>query len=246
MSALSRIPVVALCLLGISGLGSSLALRSSHADDSPVPPPYLVTGSNHVIVGVVWDEKAVRKALPSWVVPAQGMTGAINIYSATGGYGLTPFQSAYFWIDIEGFDSVSGIKGRWMLHGVYGPQEKTVVAMRDWEGFPVRNGTARIESTAEGKRAIGTVDNHDFVSVEIKSTPGACEPGAVTINYLTRKGLVEVPAAGEVCKAEPVLVQVHARPGDPFAEFQPLKTLWAIEFRNGAFSNPHPRPLDRQ
>ena len=237
--------IVGFCLVGIIGNCDLLGTRTSYADEGPVPPPYLVTGSNHVIVGVVWDEKAVRNALPAGVVPVQGMTGAINIYSATGGYGLTPFQSAYFWIDIEGFDSASGIKGRWMLHGVYGPQEKTVVAMRDWEGFPIRNGTSRFETTTDGKRAIGSVNNHDFVIVEIKSIPGSCEPGAVTINYLTRKGLVEVPAAGDVCKAEPVSVQVHARPGDPFAEFQPLKTLWAIEFRNGAFSNPHPRPLDR-
>ncbi len=230
-----------LCVIGIWGLGDGIAL----ADEKPVPPPYLVTGSNHVIVGVEWEETAIRKALPSWISPAKEMTGAINIYYAEGGYGLGAFQSAYFWVDIEGYDSISGIKGRWMLHGVYGPNEKTTAAVRDWEGFPVRNGTSRFEPTSQGKRAIGTVNGEDFVTVEIKTIPDSCVPGSVTLNYLTQKGLIEVPAAGDVCKAEPVSVKVHARPDDPFAAFRPVKALWAIEFKNGAFSDPRPQPLSR-
>ena len=234
-----------LYLFGICVIVSGLVVGMASADDQPVPPPYLVTGSNHVIVGVVWEEAAIRKALPSWLKPAEGMTGAINIYQAEGGYGLGPFQSAYFWVDVEGFDSASGIKGRWMLEGVYGLQEKATAAMRDWEGFPVRNGTSRFEQTPQGKRAIGTVDGHDFVTVEIKSIPESCQPGAVTLNYLTRKGLIEVPAAGDVCKAEPISVEVHAPPGDPFGAFRPVKTLWAIEFKNGAFADPRPQALSQ-
>ena len=232
-------------LLIIFGIVSGLVVRIAIADDQPVPPPYLVTGSNHVIVGVVWEEAAIRKALPSWLKPAEGMTGAINIYQATGGYGLGPFQSAYFWVDVEGFDSASGIKGRWMLEGVYGPHEKATSAMRDWEGFPVRNGTSRFEPIPQGRRAIGTVNGQDFVTVTVKSIPDSCQPGAVTLNYLTRKGLIEVPAAGDVCKAEPISVEVHARPDDPFAAFRPVKTLWAIEFKNGAFSDPRPLSLNQ-
>jgi len=232
-----------LCLLGLVGLGSAWVSGIALADDKVVPPPYLAAGTNHVIVGVVWDEVAIRKALPSWITPVEGMTGAINIYQAERGYGLTPYQSAYFWVDVEGFDSPSGVKGRWMLQGVYGPQEKTSIALREWEGFPVRNGTSRFEATAEGKRAMGTVNGQDFVTVEIKSVPGSCEPGSVTLNYPTRKGLIEIPATGDVCKAEPVSVEVTARPGDPFAAFRPVKVVWAIEFKNGAFSLPRPQPI---
>jgi hypothetical protein len=218
-----------------------LDVKIVYADDKPVPPPYLVTGNNHVIVGVAWDEAAVRRALPSWVTPVEGATGAINIYTAQSGYGLTPYQSAYFWVDVEGFDSASGVKGRWMMQGVYGPQEKTSAAFREFFGLPVRNGMARLEDTADGKRAIGTVNGQDFVTIEVRSTT-ECGPGPVTLNYVGPKGLTQIPASGEVCKAEPVAAEVHARPGDPFAAFRPVKLLWAIEVKNGSFSIARPQP----
>ena len=233
------------CLAGFCAIATGACVGTTRADDKIVRPPYLVTGSNHVIVGVVWEEAAVRGALPSWLKPAEGMTGAINIFQAERGYGLGSYQGAYFWVDVEGFDSASGIKGRWMLQGVYGPAEKISASYRQFYQLPVRNGTSRFELTPQGKRAIGTVDGHDFVTVEINSSTKSCQAGSVTLNYPTPEGVLEVPAAGDVCEAEPVSVEVHARPGDPFAAFRTVKVLWAIEFRNGAFSNSHPVPYSQ-
>jgi hypothetical protein len=31
------------------------------------------------------------------------MTGAINIYQTGGSYAFGPYQSAYLWVDVEGF-----------------------------------------------------------------------------------------------------------------------------------------------
>jgi hypothetical protein len=227
--------------LNVGAVVCAVGVATARADGL-VAPPYLVAGTNHIIVGVVWDETAVRRALPAWVTPVEGMTGAINIYQAERGYGLTPYQSAYFWVDVEGYDSPSGVKGRWMLQGVYGPDEKTSAALKQYSGLPVRNGTSRFEQTSEGKAAIGTVNGQDFVTVVIKPS-NECEAGAVTLNYPTTKGLIEIPAAGTVCKAEPVSATVHAPKGDPFAAFTPLKVTWAIEFKDGAFSIARPRPL---
>ena len=227
--------------LNVGAAACALGAATARADGL-VAPPYLVAGTNHIIVGVVWDEAAVRRALPAWVTPTEGMTGAINIYQAERGYGLTPYQAAYFWVDVEGYDSPSGVKGRWMLQGVYGPDEKTSATLKQYIGLPVRNGTSRFEETSEGKAAIGTVNGQDFVTVVIKPS-NECGPGAVTLNYPTVKGLVEIPAAGTVCKAEPVSATVHAPKGDPFAAFTPLKVTWAIEFKDGAFSIARPRPL---
>jgi len=219
-----------------------LSLESAQAAGQPPAPPYLVAGTNHVIVGVVWDEAAIRSSLPAWITPVEGMTGAINIYQAERGYGLTPYQSAYFWVDVEGYDSPSGVKGRWMLQGVYGPNEVTSAALKQYVGLPVRNGTSRFEQTSQGKAAIGTVNGHDFVTVVIKPS-NDCEAGAVTLNYPSKMGLTEIPAAGTVCKAEPISATVYAPKGDPFAAFQPVKVIWAIEFKDGAFSITRPRPL---
>ena len=123
---------------------------------------------------------------------------------------------------------------------MYGPWEQTSAALRHWYGLPVRNGTSRLEVTAKGKRATGAINGHDFISVEIESFSESGEPASVTLNYLTPKGLLEIPFVAELRRAEPVSVEVHAVPGDPFATFQPVKVLWAVEYRNGCFAFTRP------
>ena len=235
-------------VLGIA-LGFTCVLSS--AQDKPLPPPYQMAGTNHVFLGVVWDEAAVRKALPAGITPVKDMTGAINIYQADKGYVIGPYQAAYFWVDVEGFDSPEGIKGRWMLAGVYGPQDKTPATLKEYYGFPVRVGTSRFEPTPDGKRAIGTVNGRDFIKVEIKSTPGACEAVAGRVNYpglseKTKQVVVnEIPFVGESCKAEPVSVKVDAPAGDPFSAFPIAKVVWAAELKNGSFSFTLPKAASK-
>jgi hypothetical protein len=87
--------------LGISLLaGTALAVASApaKAEEKIQPPPYQMAGSNHVIVGVVWEEAAIRKALPPGIEPVKGMTGGINIYSVERGYVIGPYSAAYFWV----------------------------------------------------------------------------------------------------------------------------------------------------
>ena len=85
--------------------------------------------------GELLDEAAIRKALPPGIEPVKGMTGGINIYSAERGYPMGPYSAVYFYVDIEGFDSPEGIKGRWMLAGAYGPQAKTSAALKAFYGL---------------------------------------------------------------------------------------------------------------
>jgi hypothetical protein len=223
-----------------------VALGPSIAQTKAPPPPYQIAGSNHVFVGVIWEEAAIRKALPPGVTPVKEMTGAINIYQTGGSYAFGPYQSAYFWVDIEGFDSPDGTKGRWMLAGVYGPNDQMHKALNEYYGLPVRLGTSRVESTSEGKRAIGTVNGQDFVTVEIKSSD-ECQAAAGTLNYPglspTRKQLVvnEIPFVGQACKAEPISVRVNAPAGDPFSGYPIAKVVWAAEFRNASFSFSPPK-----
>jgi hypothetical protein len=224
-----------------------IACATSYAQTKAPPPPYLIAGSNHVFVGVVWDEASIRQALPPGITPVKEMTGAINIYQTGGSYAFGPYQSAYFWVDIEGFDSPDGAKGRWMLAGVYGPEDKMPVALKEYYGLPVRLGASRVEPTAEGKRAIGTVNGQDFVTAEIKSVPDGCQAAAGTVNYpgvapKTKQLVVnEIPYVGEFCKAEVVSVNVNAPAGDPFSAYKIAKVVWAAEFRNASFSFSPPK-----
>jgi hypothetical protein len=249
---LSRIAVVSMVILfsviPCMVVGVVFGGAGALAAEPLLPPPYQIANTNHIVVGVTWDEAVVRKLLPPGIKPVDGMTGGINIYQAPNGYGITPYQSAYFWVDIEGFDSPQGTKGRWMLQGVYGPEAKTANALREFYGFPVRNGTSRLEETAESKRAMGILDGQPFVTVEIKPMPDPCQNISGLLNY---PGVVEktkqiminqIPYTLDLCKAEVISVKVTAPPGDPFAALHPAKVLGAVELKNGAFSFSRPVP----
>ncbi len=229
--------------LGIS-LAAGMALTampiSPQAADQLSPPPYLVTGLNGVEINVVWDEAAVRKALPRGIEPVKEVTGGINIYSVERGNVVAPYSAAYFYVDVEGFDSPDGVKGRWMLAGAYGPDPKTSEALRQYNGLPVRPGSSRIESTADGKHAVGTVNGHDVITADFKPVPGSCQPAAVRLNYVAlapqgeQPEVNHIPFVGEICKAEPVSAKIVAPSGDPFAAFSIVKVTGVSETKNGA------------
>ena len=241
------------CWLYVSAFTLSAVFTSvtSKAEEKIQPPPYEVAGMNGVSIGVVWDEAAIRKALPHGIEPAKGMTGGINIYSAERGYVIGPYSAAYFYADVEGFDSPEGIKGRWMLAGVYGPQPKTSDALKTFYGAPVRPGTARFEPTADGKRAIGTVNGQDFITAEFKSVPGSCQAAAVLLNYVVLPPETEqlavnrIPVTMDSCKAELVSAKVTAAADDPFATYPISKFTGVAEFKNGSAAIFPPQPTGK-
>jgi hypothetical protein len=239
-----------LAACSVAGIALVFASVPSKAEERVQPPPYEIAGLNGVTVNVVWDDAAVKKALPPGIEPAKGMTGGINIYNTERGYVVGPYSAAYFWVDIEGFDSPEGIKGRWMLAGVYGPQPKTTAAFQA-SGFPVRSGTSRFEPIADGKRAVATVNGQDFVTAEVKSLPGSCEAGSVLLNYVSMspqaKQLVvtHIPVVGDFCKADPVSAKVTAASGDPFAAFTVAKVVGVSEGRNLSVAITVPQPVEK-
>jgi hypothetical protein len=226
----------------IAGTALAVSAGTSKAEEKIQPPPYEMSGANFMFFGVVWDEAAIRKALPPGIQPVSGMTGGINIYSTERGYVVGPYSAAYLWVDIEGFDSPEGVKGRWMLAGAYGPQPKTSAALKTYYGLPVRPGSSRFEPTADGKRAVATVDGHDVITAEIKMIPGSCEAVAASVNYEsvspeTKQVVVtRIPFVADSCKAEPVSVKITAPSGDPFSAYPILKVVGASDIRNGSFA----------
>jgi hypothetical protein len=226
----------------IAGAALAVSAMTSKAEEKIQPPPYQMAVGNFVFVAVVWDDAAIRKALPPGIKPVSGMTGGINIYSVDRGYVIGPYSAVYFWVDIEGFDSPEGIKGRWMLAGAYGPQPTTSAALKLYYGLPVRPGSSRVEPTADGKRAVATVDGQDVVIAEIKSVPGSCEAAAVSVNYESlspqtkQVSVLRIPFVGDSCKAEPVSVKITAPPSDPFSAYPIAKVVGVSDFRNGSFA----------
>jgi hypothetical protein len=164
---------------------------------------------------------------------------------------LGAYSAAYFYVDVEGFDSPEGIKGRWMLAGVYGPQVKTSAALKAYSGFPVRPGTSRVGSGSDDRRAIGTVSGQDFVTAEIKAVPGSCSAGAISVHYLAlspetdQVTLTKIPFVGDLCKADLVSVKITPPPGDALATYTIAKAVGASEIRNGSFTIEAPQPTKK-
>jgi hypothetical protein len=207
--------------------------------DQQLPlPPYQIAGGDHVQIGIVWDE-TVAATLPTGLRPAAGMTGGLNIYRTTQARVLRPYSSAYIWLDVEGFDTPEGFKGRWMLAGVYGPEPVAAAALSRHCGLPVRNGTSRFElSPGRRRKAIGTLDGRDVVTAEIILGNDEFAPAEALLNYITRAPsddglfLIEVPFAAEARSAEPVSVTFDAPAGDAFAGHRIARLGWALEVRN--------------
>jgi hypothetical protein len=159
-------------------LASHAFAFSASGEDRLTPPPYVLIGFDTIVTGVTCDEAVIRKALPAGVVPAKEMTGGINIYTASGGFGPGAFSAAYFWVDLEGMDSSDGTKGRWMLAGVYGPSQKATTMYQEYFGFPIHNGSARHEPIVGGIRAVGTFAGQEWLPWKLESTPPSVDPAA--------------------------------------------------------------------
>jgi hypothetical protein len=226
-----------------------VTVAGAQAPTTVPAPPYLQTGAQFVTAGVTYDEAVLRKVLPPGVNPTPKFTGGINIYQAPMGYGLAPYSSAYLWVDVEGYDSPDGSKGRWMLQGMYGP-EPVPTGIRENLGWPVRAGGSRHETSDRGKRGIGLLGDREVISVEIKPGTKGCQPIKGTVNYLSQLGpskklvVTEIPYVGELCAAEAIGVAVQAPDGDPLNAIKPSGVLWAGEFRNATFSFSRPKPVE--
>ena len=220
---------------------------AANADEAAPAPPYLIEGLNLISIGLEYDPAVIAKLLPGGVQAVADTTGGMNIYRADGGYGFGAYSAAYFWVDIEGFDSADGSKGRWMIQGVYEPQ-KVSDANNKYYGWPVRLGGSRHEYTTGGRRAVGFVGDANFVEVVITTPRAECQEISGTLNYpgvpANAKEIVvnTIPYAGKWCPAELVSLKVSAPDGDPFAQLGELKPLWAGEFLEGraAFTQPMP------
>ena len=209
----------------------------ANADESG-HPPYIVRGNNHILIGVSLDEIAVRAALPAGIEPTEGVTGGYNVYRSGGGYNTPAFTRAYVWVDVEGHDSASGSKGRWVLWGVTGPGAERSQA----DGYDIHDGSAAL--IEHGATITGTAEQNGskILRVEIERGDGGCTPAAGMSNYL-----VTLPATGklamhqylfaaDICGSTPVSIQVLVGNDHPLAKFKPTALLWAAQAKDLSFA----------
>jgi hypothetical protein len=238
-------PAVA-AALALATLAGSAATQ---AQDTKIPsPPWPIHVSDYLIVGVVWNEAAIRAALPPGIRPTADMSGGIAIYKSDGGFGISPYDSVYGFVNVEGFDTVQGGKGRWILQGLYGPGENIAAAIRATYGYAVRAGEVALSETARGRRGVARLGGREVVDVEVTLDALPCNPVAGVNHYVSGTGtkpvVHQIPFHGQWCGAQPVRADVKAPAGDPLGALVPTKLVWAGEFRDGGitFTKPITRP----
>jgi hypothetical protein len=218
--------------------GVAMCASASMAADQDIPTlPWQMAGNNHVLVGVVWNE-AVLKLVPKGLTAVPERTGGINIYYSPRGYGASPYQSGYGWIDLAGQDSADGSKARYIFRAGVGPTEKVTRAFQRVWGPAVRSGGTKLESIGETKQAIGMMGGKPWGTVTIK-TSDKCQDAAGTLNYFIPDGgqikRMQIPWSAIFCAGEPVSAEINF-PDAEAAEVKPEKLLWAGESREAAFN----------
>ena len=247
----TRIAKASIVALGILAGGLPFGPNEFHSQEAlaagDIPdPPYQMRGIQAIMVGATFDENAVRALLPADIKPSEGITGGFNVYQVQDGYGLGPYQTTYVWVDIEGYNSADGTKGRWILTAFTGPNPETSGKLRGLFGWPLENGVNRHENLSDGnKAAIATVAGTDVLKLVI--TPGTeCGTGQGILHYPGKRqesgGIVNsmIPWVGEFCGGTPVSVDISAPDGHPLSTLSPTTLTWAGEFKDGSISYSQP------
>jgi hypothetical protein len=217
--------------------------QAARAGDQAPAPPFLVHADEYLVLSVAFDEAQVRKLVPAQVRTAAGARGMVVVYKASSPGMLGDYSASYITLDVEGFDSPSGTKGRWMLAGLYGPSDRAFQAIRGMFGPAVRQGSSRIVDTPGSQRGYASVDGADVLSIEVRPRPEPCSVVGGSVNYLAAgngRGVTVVPIASSLllCGADPVGLKITARAGDPISQIGAIRVVGAALVRDlsAAFS----------
>lgn len=221
---------------------AALALAAPAAAEDAPPPPWIMTGANTVTVAVIWDAASLEGLLPEGLEPADDVSGGVNIYTAEGGYGLSPYSAAYAYVNVKGRTTAAGAGARHVIQGYYGPDPKLAAAMRTWFGAVIDTG----ESSQRAADGTWTGEGGgDGATLTITVTPGpesGCVPLAGGLNYVGEAGpgdgfgLLRIPFAGTYCPATPVSVEISGPEGSRFGQLKVANPVAAWRLRDAAFA----------
>lgn len=208
---------------------TGIGLPEDPEGDIP-PPPFQVSISDYYSIGVTFDPDAARQLLPSSLQPAPGFVGGFSCYVAPHGWGITPFNSTFTWIEIEGFDSADGSKGRYQPFGYYSDKAGRYFSRTSRNYFV---GDTRCRNEDRLATAVGGLPDQPLIRMRMRSS-GKVEPLGSGIHYYLNRGhdgglrVFPVPYSGAVSLAEPLSVEIIAPMGHPLHLMKPRSLNWAF------------------
>ena len=207
--------------------------------------PYVVRGNTHMLIGVTLDETAVREILPDGLEPAEGMTGGMQVYTSGGGEGVAAYTRSYVWVDLAGYDSRTGSKGRFILWLTDTQHAEKMGKL----GYLTASGMPELAEADDIVSGKAIVDGVEVMSGSVKA--GACGPGTGAINYPSipawadGMALTQYAFAGKFCGAEMQALQISAPADHPLAKLNPQPAGWAAVARDLSFSATPAMPLPK-
>jgi hypothetical protein len=176
------------------------------------------------------------------------------MYRTQKAVGLVPYTASYLWIDIDGFDSPDGTKGRWMVQGWYGP-EPVPSAIRNYMGLPVQLGVTNYQRDGNRIHAALSSDGVNVIDaiITLKETP-IHRSGFLNylvlgrnLKYPASSSFVvnRIPGASEITPAAPVSMEFHFRETDAAKGLQPKRLLNALYIKGAASAFVVPEPAEK-
>lgn len=231
--------------LGLFVMASATA-GSAVAQSKPAPPPpYIMKGMDATFVNVTWEPEIIDTLLPDGLTPLEGYTGGINLYSVPKGYGLAPYTAAYFYVNVDNHASTSGIPGRFILGGVFGPAA-AADAMNEHYGWRMREGLA-VQLQEEGViTSIAQYDAQPLFTVKMTNVAVDCPDFSGTVKYVTAApestlSIMEVPFSAQLCTADVIDgIEINASEDDPISRFKVKSVVSGIQLRDASFAYTKP------
>ena len=219
---------------------------SAPLDDYLPPPPYQVSDVYMNFVGVRFDRDAVRKLLPPQLVPVEGHTGTICVYSAGFGWGIAPYSACFAAIEVVGYDLPDGSAAFYMAAGYFSGRAGIVMS-RDYNRNFEIGGSRHFYDQGE---AIGIGGPDGLDALTIRTRPSGQRPPitAGIHHYLGKNGaggtnLYAVAYTGELWDAQPISIDVAALASERLRLARPIELIWAFDCRNAALTFSPPRPI---
>ncbi len=223
---------------GLVGLSASVS--TAFAADNV---PYVVRGNTHMLIGVTLDEAAVREILPEGLEPAEGMSGGFQIYTSGGGEGVAAYSRSYVWVNLAGYDSLTGNQGRFILW-LSDTQHSEKMAKI---GYATTAGKIALNETGGALEGSVSVGGAELMKGSVKA--GECGAGTGVINYPSVPAWAETMAvtqyafAGKFCGAELTGLQILAPADHMLTKLNPQPAGWAAVARDLSFSATPAMPL---